>query len=223
MDLVYLHGFASSPDSSKATFLSARLAEIGITLHCPDLNKPDFSTMTVSRMINDVERVIADLAPSPIALIGSSLGAFVALHLAERCYRAGEGRKVSHSIEHLVLLAPAFDFRTGLEKQLGADGLNEWRATDRLAVQNYAEGRTCDVHYDLYADAGYYDSFAATVSVPMLILQGRGDEVVDPRMVASFARGRDHVKCVLLDDDHQLKNSLDRVWNEISVFLGLDQ
>ena len=180
--------------------------------------------MTVSRMIDDVERTIADLAPGPVALLGSSLGAFVALHLAERCYRTGEDRlssKVSHPVEHLVLLAPAFDFRTGLEKQLGVDGLKEWQVTDRLAVQNYAEGRMCDVHYDLYADAGHYDSFAVTVPVPMLILQGRGDEVVDPRMVASFARDRDHVKCVLLDDDHQLKHSLDRMWNEILVFLGL--
>ena len=220
--IVYLHGFASSPDSSKARYLSVRLAQLGITLRCPDLNEPDFSTLTVSRMIDNAEQLIAGLDPGPIALIGSSLGAFVALHLAERRWRlSGSGRANSHPIEHLALLAPAFDFRAGLRGRLGADGIKQWQVTDRLEVDHYADNRVRHVRYGLYADAGQYDSLSAAAPIPTLLLQGRSDQVVDLSLVERYSRERDYATLVLLDDGHQLQASLQRVWSEISVFLGL--
>ena len=62
---IYLHGFASSPQSGKVGFLSDRLADHGLTLRCPDLNDPDFSTLTVSRMIDQVEVVVGQLPSEP--------------------------------------------------------------------------------------------------------------------------------------------------------------
>ena len=50
---VYLHGFASSPQSGKVSFLSERLAARGLTLHCPDLNEPDFSIVWPYRNVNN--------------------------------------------------------------------------------------------------------------------------------------------------------------------------
>ena len=38
MQVLYLHGFASSPQSSKATFLSRKFTERGIRVIVPDLN-----------------------------------------------------------------------------------------------------------------------------------------------------------------------------------------
>ena len=81
---LYLHGFVSSPESTKATFLADRLGGHHLVLSCPDLNLPDFSTLTVTRMIRQVEGELAERKPGPTVLFGSSLGAFVALHLAER-------------------------------------------------------------------------------------------------------------------------------------------
>ena len=81
MRVVYLHGFASSARSSKAAFFAAKLAERGVTLETPDLNEPDFSTLTVSRMVAQVGEAI-DAADGPVALVGSSLGAFVAVQAA---------------------------------------------------------------------------------------------------------------------------------------------
>ena len=79
MHVIYLHGFASSPASSKAMFLKNRLLARGVTLNCPDLNQPDFATMTVSRMVKEVQAIIDMLPEGPVVLCGSSLGAFVAL------------------------------------------------------------------------------------------------------------------------------------------------
>ena len=47
------------------------------------------------------------------------------------------------------------------------------------------------------------------------------DMSVDPRTVEAFARMRPNVTLSLLDDDHQLTNSLPRIWDGISAFLEM--
>ena len=215
--LLYLHGFASSPRSSKACYLAGRLAEHGVALDCPDLNEPDFATLTTTRMLQQVAARLRRLPPAPVVLIGSSLGAFAALHFAER---AAE-EVPAHPVERLVLLAPAFDFGRAGMPSLGAAGLARWRRDGWLEMQHHAYGEPRRVHYELYDDAGRYDSFAVRTTVPALVCHGRRDEVVDPAMVRRFAGGRPHVRLVMLDDDHQLGGSLERLWTETAAFLGL--
>ena len=214
MHVFYLHGFASSPASGKAVLLAERLAAHGLPLHCPDLNEPDFSTVTTTRMIRQVETAIDTLPPAPVALIGSSLGAFVAVHLAQRA-------RAPIVIDRLILLAPALDFGANRMRDLGEEGLRRWRESGWLELEHYAYGEPRRVHYELFADAAQYDTFAVTTTVQTLILQGRDDEVVDPAMVERFATTRPHVRLVMLDEGHQLKDSLERVWSESFSFLGL--
>ena len=238
MLVVYLHGFASSARSSKATFLAARLRAHGIELVAPDLNAPDFSTLTVSRMIEQVTAAIDALPDGPVALIGSSLGGFVAVQVALRR---------PSRIDRLVLLAPALDFgpstssgpsraesrdgpstssgpsRAGGTRMraLGDRGLDEWQRTNRLEVFHYDYGRMMPVHYELYADARRYDCAGAQLAMPVLVFQGRRDDAVDPEAVERWARARPGVELHLLDDDHQLASSLDYVWQETRRFLGI--
>ena len=155
----------------------------------------------------------------PFCLIGSSLGAFVALHLADR---AAVGEVSTHRIERLVLLAPALDVGTRGMWQPPDDVLEGWRKRGWLETMHHAYGETRRVHYELYADASRHNSFATSADIPTLILQGRHDQVVDPAMVERFATARPRVQLVMLDDDHQLKESLERVWLETAAFLGLD-
>lgn len=216
MQYVYLHGFASSPASSKAVYLAERLAGAGSVLHLPDLNEPDFSTLTVSRIIARVSALAAELPPGPITLFGSSLGAFAALHAAER--QCGGD---THPIRRLVLLAPAFDFGRVAIGELGPEGMAVWRDTGWWELTHYATGATARVHYELFADAGRYDSFAVQQTIPTLVVHGDRDGVVDPGMVARWAEGRPHVRLVRLDDDHQLGASHERIWNETARFLDL--
>lgn len=214
--VVYLHGFASSPASSKARFLERRLAAQGVPFHCPDLNQPDFSTLTVPRMIERTRSLIAALPPGPVALFGSSLGAFVALQAAEQT-----PQDAARPIAQLVLLAPALDFGRRPVGSLGPDGMARWRETGWWALTHHATGERSRVHYALFDGAGRYDAFAARREIPTLVLQGRRDDIVDPHMVARYAAARPHVALILLDDDHQLGASLERVWSETARFLGL--
>lgn len=211
--LLYLHGFASSPRSKKAQFLGRHFADAGVELVCPDLNEPDFSTLTVTRMLDQVEQSIRASPPGPVALLGSSLGGFVALHLSERL----QGDR-HHPIERLVLLAPALEFGT-TRMNLGRGAIEHWRNTGWLDVPHFAIGETRSVHYDLFEDARQYRSLDVECTVPTLILQGKDDDVVDPEIMKRFSLGRPAVRVVMLEDGHQLAQSLDRLWDEIRAFL----
>jgi hypothetical protein len=212
MHVFYLHGFASSAQSSKAAMFRTRLAGFGVDLRTPDLNEPDFSTLTVSRMVDQVAREIAGLPDARVTLIGSSLGGFVAVRTALR--HPG-------TVERMVLLAPALDFSGNRIRDLGDRGLEEWRRTDELQVFHYGVGRLMPVRYELFADAQRHDALGATVEMPILIFQGTRDTAVDPATVERWARARPNADLRLLDDDHQLLGSLDYIWGETARFLRL--
>ena len=108
MDYIYLHGFASSPNSAKAQYFHSAFAELAIDLKIPDLNQGNFSQLTITRQI---EQILAFFppTPTPVTLIGSSLGGLTAALLAEK----------SLQVQRLVLLAPAFEFLSHWLPQLG--------------------------------------------------------------------------------------------------------
>jgi len=220
--VLYLHGFASSPTAAKAVFLSDRLRPHGLELHCPDFNQPDFEHMTVTRMLAQVDAAMAALPPGPVALIGSSMGGYVAFHTAARHAAArGRARTSVRPIDRLVLLAPAFEFGRTPFGGMSQDDVRRWQETDRREFFHHAENRPLAVRYALYQDAQRYDSSACAADTPALVFQGRRDAVVDPAMVQRFSAARPAMTVRVVDDDHQLGSSYELMWQEIAAFLGL--
>jgi pimeloyl-ACP methyl ester carboxylesterase len=213
--VVYLHGFASSPRSSKAQFFGRQLAARGVTFSCPDLNEPSFRTLTVTRMLDQAAKAVAAAPKSPVALVGSSLGAFVAAHAAARD-RSGR-------IDRLVLLAPAFDFGGNRLRQLGEQGIDEWRRSGHLRVFHHADGQPREIDYALYEDAARYDAFALDLPLPMLIVHGRRDETCDPAMVDAWVRAHPSADLRMVDDTHQLTSSMDEMWRASEALFGLNE
>jgi pimeloyl-ACP methyl ester carboxylesterase len=243
MQIFYLHGFASSARSSKATYLAAKLTAHRVTLHAPDFNPPDFSTLTITRMIEQTLAAI-DVLPQDeeVVLVGSSLGGFVAVQVA-----LARPQRISR----LVLLAPALDFAArstssgpsgpfdsaqgrpehvegraessdaNRTRGLGADVIEQWKQSNSLPVFHYGFGRMMNVHYELYTDAQRYDSVNAALTMPIQVFQGRSDDAVDPAAVEAWARARPNAELHLLDDGHQLTVSLDYIWGEMERFLAL--
>ena len=217
MRVLYLHGFASSAQSSKARMFSEKLAGHGIRVEAPDFNLPSFETLTITRMLDQTLGILKQETPGGrTVLIGSSLGAFVAVHAAAQ---AGTSRLAR--VERLILLAPALDFASNRMQDLGTEGIEEWQRTGILQVFHHAYGRMLPVGYPLYEDAARYDAFQLALDVPILIFQGTRDTVVDPEVATRFARGRPNVTVRHLDDDHQLLRSLPVIWVESREFLGL--
>jgi uncharacterized protein len=207
--VIYLHGFASSGHSGKAAYLGDRLRAKGVDFHAPDLNQPDFSTLTIARMLEQT-RALVDTATAPVTLIGSSLGAFVAVNAAAAW---------PENVGRLILMAPALDFGDeGLKGPGGAD-IAAWKAAGHLNVFHFAYGRMMPVHYELYADARRYNAMDADLKMPVLVFQGRRDTAVDPVTVEAWSRRRPNVELHMLDDDHQLAASLPYIWDATSRFL----
>jgi len=199
--VVYLHGFASSPASSKAERFGREMVARGVGFTCPDLNEPDFRTLTTTRMLEQAAAAVAAAPSGPVCLVGSSLGAFVALHAA-----AGD---TTGRVDRTILLAPAFDFGGNRLQQLGDQGIDEWRRAVSVRVMHYALGAERDVDFALYEDAARYDAWTVQVDLPTLLFQGRHDDVVKAEMVSRWAAARPTADLQLLDDGHQLSASVD--------------
>lgn len=212
MHVFYLHGFASSGRARKAVYFAEQLRPFGITLRCSDFNEPEFATLTMTRMLAQLDGEIAALDAAPVVLIGSSLGAAVAVHTAAR---------PGSRIERLVLLAPALTFPRDAPEVLGAETVARWRETGSIEVPHHGLGGMRSVNYALYEDGLRYDGMGVDVRQATLIFQGRRDEAVDYRVVERFAAARANVSLRLLDDDHQLIASLPEIWSEMATFLEL--
>lgn len=211
MRAVYLHGFASSPRSSKAVFLAGKLRDHGVETAIPDLNGADFSTLTVTRMLDTTERLL-EASAEPAVLIGSSLGGFVAVQAAVR-------RRVH--VQRLVLFAPALEFADRRMREFGPGTIAEWKRAGVMDVFHHAYGRMMPVQYGLYLDATRYDALHARPPMPTLVIQGLRDAAVNPETVRTWCAARPNVELHLLDDDHQLTASLDAIWETLAAFLGL--
>jgi pimeloyl-ACP methyl ester carboxylesterase len=209
----YLHGFASGPQSTKAAYFSDRLAEHGIPLRCPDFNEPDITSLTVTRMI---DQLAADLAKAEdeVTLIGSSLGGTLAILAAARALPG---------IDRVILLAPAVMFAKPGHHLLPPERIEEWRTRGALPFFHYAYEEERLLGYGFYDDSLRHHAFDAAMPQPTLIFQGMRDASVDHRTVEAFARTRPNVTLSLLDDDHQLIASLPRIWDGVSEFMGLHE
>ncbi|MBM3813329.1 MAG: alpha/beta fold hydrolase [Acidimicrobiia bacterium] len=203
--IVYLHGFASSPASSKAQFFQQRFAALGQEMEIPDLAEGDFEKLTLSGQLAVMERTARG---EPASLIGSSMGGYLAALYAAR----------HPEVEKVVLMAPAFDFGPRWSRSLGEITLENWRRTGWLQIFHYGENRDQRVHYRLLEDAAQYESFPA-VSQPVLIFHGRGDDVVTPDLSEKFAGMHAATELHLLDSDHQLLNVTEFLWERTRRFL----
>lgn len=210
MDYIYLHGFASSPNSAKAIYTRDRFAECNIKLKIPDLNFGDFSHLTITRQL---KQVTSELPANsiPVTLIGSSLGGLTAAHFGQQYPQ----------VQRLVLLAPAFEFLSHWLPTLGDEQLQRWHQEKYLMVYHYGEQRSLPLSYDFVTDAAQYQEQLLQRSIPTLILHGEADEVIPIQASRNFAKSRPWVELVELKSDHALGNVMAEIWQAIRLFCQL--
>ena len=208
---IYLHGFASSPQSSKAQYMRDRFAELQIDLKIPDLNQSDFSHLTITRQLRQVKAEFPLKEGVPVTLIGSSLGGLTAAWLGERHLQ----------VKRLVLLAPAFQFLFHWCRELGEEKLQRWQAEQYLMVYHYCEGRSLPLSYEFILDAAQYQDEHLVRPMPTLIMHGQHDEVIPLQASRDFAAQRPWVKLIELHSDHALSDVLPQIWEAIRAFCQL--
>ncbi len=203
--VLYLHGFASSPESRKARFFSERLRQFGFRVDTPDLAKGNFSKLTITGQLQLVEEL---LDAEPAILIGSSLGGYLAALCASRL----------PSIAKLVLLAPAFRFHQLWINRLKGDQMTRWKREGAIPVFHYGAGREMLLGYQFIEDAGNYELLPAFTQ-PALIFHGIHDDVVPLDYSSEFADHHPNARLIPLPSGHELTDVLEEIWRESEHFL----
>ena len=198
MRILYFHGFASGPGSKKAAFFRDRIPAVEV----PDLAAGDFEHLTITGQL----KLIGDLAAGEsVALIGSSMGAYLAALYAAR----------HAEVAKVVLMAPAFGF---VKRWSESPEGETWRRNGYLDVYHYGQKRNCKLSYGLVEDALQYEDYP-DFRQPALIFHGTHDTVVPAQLSSDFAASHPNARLHLLDSDHELLNGLDAIWQASGPFL----
>jgi pimeloyl-ACP methyl ester carboxylesterase len=206
MRIVYLHGFASSPQSGKARFFAGKFEELGVPFTAPQLDGGDFEGLTISGQLQVVDQAVGR---DSVVLMGSSLGGYLAALYAAR----------SVQVDKLVLLAPAFQFPTRWRARYSAEELELWRRRGTIPFFHYGFKEERGLGYQIVEDALKYEDEPA-FGQPALVLHGTRDEVVPAALSKAFAEGHSNVRLRLVDSGHELTDVLDELWTETAAFLG---
>jgi pimeloyl-ACP methyl ester carboxylesterase len=205
MRFVYLHGFASGPQSRKAQAFREGLATRGIELEIPDLAQGDFEHLTVSGQLRVIEE---NLDGAPCRLVGSSMGGYLASLYA-----------ASHpAVERLVLLAPAFGLAVRWREMRGQDAIDLWRDSGWLEVFHHGNKSMRRIHYGLLEDAANFPGFP-DLHQPALIFHGIYDSVVPIDLSRQFVTSHPNAQLCELASDHELLNVLNRISDDAIPYL----
>ncbi len=203
---IYLHGFASGPESAKGIYFKERFQELGIQLHCLDLNQPSFRDFSLTRNIQTVRKFI-HRHQGPVTLIGSSFGGLTAAWVAQAEIEVGK----------IILLAPAFDFYQVYFAQL-TDILQAWESQGFIEVDHYTYGSKQALNYGFVTDLKTYIQSELNRPVATLIFHGDGDEIIPASVSIAYAEKRPWVEVKILRDDHSLQENLEKIWQEVLDF-----
>jgi pimeloyl-ACP methyl ester carboxylesterase len=200
MKIIYLHGYASGPQSSKAQWFRRRFKEVGVELLIPDLGEGDFERLTLGGQLKVIEKFAIG---NDVRLMGSSMGGYLAALYAAR----------HPGVRSVFLMAPAFGFARRWRQMLGEDKVAEWRRTGWLPVYHYGDKMDRRVGYALLAEAEQYEDYPQ-VSQPTVIFHGRSDDVVPYELSEQFAARNPQTTLRIVDSGHELLNVLDDMWVE---------
>jgi predicted esterase YcpF (UPF0227 family) len=204
--VLYFHGFASSPGSAKITALRPLLEPHGIELNAPDLNVPSFERLDFDAV---VEHAVATArATPPRAMVGSSLGALVALATAQR------GITVRIHVP-LVLIAPALGVARRWQTKI-PDG-------DPVMTFNYARNADAPIHRAFFEQMTRLHVDDEPPPSRVTVIMGRKDETVPFHVVEETwrkweASGRLAAgsRFIVLDEgDHSLVGDAEVICNAI--------
>ncbi|TXI12874.1 MAG: hypothetical protein E6Q68_02890 [Polynucleobacter sp.] len=176
--IVYLHGFKSSPRSSKALLTQEAVERLqsqghSLTWCCPQL--PPSPKETIALVTSLIEEQTFDR----LSLIGSSLGGYYATYLAEQY------------ASKACLLNPAIEPARDLEKYIGEQ--KSWHGDDSFYFKADYIQELLDIYIPKISKPDRY-----------FLLAAQGDEVLDWReMVAKYPGA---TQKILEGGDHAITN-----------------
>lgn len=197
--VVFLHGYRSDMEGTKAVALDAWTQEWGCSYLRFDLRghglstvDQPFSTLHLSDWLDDASKVL-ELTEGPQVLVGSSMGGWLALLLAKR---------FPDKVKAIIGVAAAPDFTRRLPDRgkMGPDGVHF--GDDSFASHAFLEdGNALTLLHE-----------PLNLSCPITLLQGKEDDVVPWQLAEAIKAQCAPDQCTIYyiqDGDHRLNRPED--------------
>jgi pimeloyl-ACP methyl ester carboxylesterase len=213
--LLWLSGFLSDMESTKATVVAAWAAEQGLPMMRFDysghgLSGGDLILATIGDWLEESIAVWDPLGGGPRIVIGSSMGGWIALLLARHLARQGR----SQELAGLVLIAPAFDMTEALMwhelPQAAKDEIESKGVT--YVPSAYGEPYPITRHLIEEGRSHLIEGHPFDPGCPVRILQGMRDPDVPWRhalALVDLLSGSDVELTLIKDGDHRLSEPQD--------------
>lgn len=214
--VVWLGGYRSDMGGTKAAALDEWAAETGHAYTRHDYSGHgdsggDFTHGTISLWLQQSLAVFRQRTVGPQILVGSSMGAWIALRMIQELHKQGEGDRVAG----LLLLAPAPDFTIELMEPVLTDELRR-----DLAEKGYIEEHSdYSPEPNIYTRALFEDGERNRVMTgiidthcPVYILQGMEDPDVPYQHALKLVEhlpADDVTVSLIRDGDHRLSRPQD--------------
>ncbi len=225
MGVTWLGGFKSDMTGTKATALADWARSCGRPYTRFDYfghgqSSGQFVEGTISRWRDDALAVLDELCKGPQILVGSSMGAWIAL-------LAALARPTQ--VKALVLIAPAPDFTEALMWEGFDETVRTTLRTEGIYQQPSDYDEPYEISYSLIEDGRQHLLLGDTIplTLPVRILQGMADEDVPWRhamllaetlasddVTLSLTKSGDH-RLSEPDDIERLTVTLDRLLNDL--------
>lgn len=174
--IVLCHGFSSNKDRPTYTSMEERLNRNSIATFRFDFyghgeSGGEFEDITISEAVNDTKRAIElmrEKGYSNIGLLGSSFGGMVSLMVASQ----------DSGLFALALKSPVSDYAEQKLKELGEDGIREWKERGYIDFDK-SDGRF-RLNYGFFEDIQNNNGYEAAekIKVPTMIVHGDADETI---------------------------------------------
>ena len=210
---IYLHGFASSPKSNKAQAFKKKFEMRGLDLIIPELENGDFKRMTLSSQMEVLEDCLNSLGNVPCALIGSSMGG----------YLAALASQFRNEIKALYLMAPAFEFLARWSTKVEVQSSLGKIIPPSISVYHYGHDMEVQFETKIFEDAKKWEQIRFVRKLPTRIAHGVNDESVPVEVSQRFVESCPWVELEELNSDHGLGSHVNWLTEDcLKFFRALD-
>lgn len=219
--VLYLHGFGSQQQGTKAEFFRQRCLRSGIAFCSFDFQSHGasggrFVDLTLSRNLDDIGRVHGHWRGEGferLVLFGSSMGGASAMW-----YAALHPQDIAAAIH----IAPALELDKGLLQRFSGLQRKRWQRDGVITFDH--ELVRCELGWRLIEDLRSFGAqrLAHLYRTPTLIFQGKNDLSVDWRTVLELTAQCEAESIALhlmSDGDHRLLDRLPLLWQVSDAFL----
>ena len=197
--IIYLHGFRSSPESKKATFLKQFCSTNNIDFLCPPL---DISPEKAAAQVITTIKNVMGYQYQQIILVGSSLGGFYTTYIMQNC----EGSEQILSILINPSVKPFRDLKSAINSE------KKWEL-EALQIKPFTKNHHLEIKH-LEETAGTTLRFPDNI----LLVAAKGDELLSWEEMSSFYKG---CQQYIVDGSDHSMTDFPKHWKSIKSFIGV--